>query len=155
MTKKDILILSTADWDNPFWTNKQHVAVELAKIGHRVLYIDSIGLRRPSSSSQDLKRIFHRITKSFSFPKKVRENLWVLSPIIIPSHTNRFIQKLNRFWLGLLLHLSARILKIRFSYLWTYNPLTALLIDLKHFQFSIYHCVDEIKVQHRIPLELI
>ena len=31
MTKKDILILSTADWDNPFWTNKQHVAVELAK----------------------------------------------------------------------------------------------------------------------------
>ena len=155
MTKKDILILSTADWDNPFWTNKQHVAVELAKIGHRVLYIDSIGLRRPSSSSQDLKRIFHRITKSFSFPKKVRENLWVLSPIVIPSHTNKFIQKLNRFWFGFLLHLSARILKIHFSYLWTFNPLTSLFVELKYFQFSIYHCVDEIKAQPRMPLELI
>ena len=45
--------------------------------------------------------------------------------------------------------------KIHFSYLWTYNPLTTLFIDIKHFQFSIYHCVDEIKVQPRMPLELI
>lgn len=155
MTKKNILILSTADWDNPFWTNKQHVAVELAKIGHRVLYIDSIGLRRPSSSTQDLKRIFHRITKSFSLPRKVRENLWVLSPIFIPIHSIKFIQQLNRFWLGFLLRLSAKILNIRFSYLWTYNPLTPLFIDVKFFQFSIYHCVDEIKAQPLMPLELI
>jgi hypothetical protein len=40
---KDIVVLSTADWDNPFWTNKQHVAVELANRGHRVLYIESLG----------------------------------------------------------------------------------------------------------------
>ena len=136
-SKKNIILISTADWDNPFWTNKQHVAVELATIGHRVLYIDSIGLRRPSSSPQDLKRIFHRIIKSFNFPKKVRENLWVLSPIVIPFHTNKFIQKLNRFWLSSLLYLSARILKIHFSHLWTYNPLTSLFVDLKNFQFSI------------------
>ncbi len=30
---KNIIILSTADWDNPFWTNKQHVALDLAKKG--------------------------------------------------------------------------------------------------------------------------
>ncbi|WP_426722600.1 hypothetical protein [Enterobacter cloacae complex sp. 310G5] len=29
---KDIVVLSTADWDNPFWTNKQHVALELANV---------------------------------------------------------------------------------------------------------------------------
>ena len=155
MSNKNIILFSTSDWDNPFWTNKQHVAVELAKIGHRVLYIDSIGLRRPSPTSHDLKRIFHRLTKTFSFPKEVRENLWVLSPILIPFHTNKFIQKLNKSWLCFLLHLSARILKIRFSHLWTYNPLTSLLVDLKNFQFSIYHCVDEIKEQPLMPLELI
>ncbi len=155
MTKKNILILSTADWDNPFWTNKQHVAVELAKLGHRVLYIDSIGLRRPSSSSQDLKRIFYRILKCFRPPKKVRENLWVLSPILLPFHTNKFVQKINRLWLGFVLHISAKILKFNFSLLWTYNPLTTLLIDLKLFQFSIYHCVDEIKAQPLMPTELL
>lgn len=30
--KEDIVVLSTADWDNPFWTNKQHVTVELGKV---------------------------------------------------------------------------------------------------------------------------
>ena len=155
MTKKDILILSTADWDNPFWTNKQHVAVELANLGHRILYIDSIGLRRPSSSPQDLKRIFFRLLKCFKPPEKVHGNLWVLSPIFLPFYSNKFIQKINRLWLGSLLHVSSKILNIHFSYLWTYNPLTTLFIDLKHFQFSIYHCVDEIKVQPRMPFELI
>ncbi|PLM63747.1 glycosyltransferase family 1 protein, partial [Klebsiella pneumoniae] len=45
MENKDIVLLSTADWDNPFWTNKQHVAVELSRLGYKVFYIDSLGLR--------------------------------------------------------------------------------------------------------------
>ena len=48
---RDIVLVSTADWDNPFWTNKQHVAVELARQGCKVLYVESSGLRRPSLSS--------------------------------------------------------------------------------------------------------
>lgn len=45
---KDIIMLSTADWDNPFWTNKQHGACSLAEHGYRVLYVDSMGIRRPT-----------------------------------------------------------------------------------------------------------
>ncbi|HDY8381860.1 TPA: glycosyltransferase family 1 protein, partial [Klebsiella pneumoniae] len=56
--KNDILLLSTADWDNPFWTNKQHVAIELARRGHKVLYIDSLGLRAPGLNKKDISRIF-------------------------------------------------------------------------------------------------
>jgi hypothetical protein len=41
----DFVVLSTADWDHPLWTNKQHVAVSLAGLGHRVVYVDSLGLR--------------------------------------------------------------------------------------------------------------
>ena len=41
----DVILLSTADWDHPLWTNKQHLAVSLADAGHRVLYIDSLGVR--------------------------------------------------------------------------------------------------------------
>ena len=35
----DVVMLSTADWDNPFWTNKQHVAVQLAASGCRVFIL--------------------------------------------------------------------------------------------------------------------
>ena len=49
---KDIIFISTADWDYPFWTNKQHVAVALAERGYRILYVESMGLRKPSRSEE-------------------------------------------------------------------------------------------------------
>ena len=61
--KADVVLLATADWANPFWTNKQHVAVELARRGHRVLYVDSLGLRRPSASQHDFGRILKRLVR--------------------------------------------------------------------------------------------
>ena len=30
----DFVLLSTADWDHPLWTNKQHLACSLADLGH-------------------------------------------------------------------------------------------------------------------------
>src|SRR3989304_188571 len=93
----DVVMLSTADWDNPFWTNKQHVAVQLAASGYRVFYIDSLGLRRPSASAQDTKRIFRRLQKSVTGPRKVWENIWVWSPFVIPLQKYGLIRRLNRF----------------------------------------------------------
>ena len=58
---KDIILFSTADWDNPFWTNKQHTAKQLSELGFRVLYIESLGLRTPQVKVSDLKRIKNRI----------------------------------------------------------------------------------------------
>ena len=46
MYKKDILIISTADWDNPIKTNKQYVAKELSNLGYRILYVESLGIRK-------------------------------------------------------------------------------------------------------------
>ena len=63
--KNDIVLLSTAEWDNPFWTNKQYVTVELGELDYRVLYIDSLGLRSPSVNSSDFFRIYKRVKKAF------------------------------------------------------------------------------------------
>ena len=43
----DFVVLATADWDHPLWTNKQHTALTLAAAGHRVLYVESLGIRPP------------------------------------------------------------------------------------------------------------
>ena len=41
MTKSHhIVVISTADWDHPLWTNKQHVSCSLAEHGFNVLYVD-------------------------------------------------------------------------------------------------------------------
>ena len=44
--QKNIILISTADWNHPLWTNKQHVSLSLANAGFRVLYVESLGLRK-------------------------------------------------------------------------------------------------------------
>lgn len=155
MNHKDIVLLSTGDWDNPFWTNKQHVAVELSKVGCRVFYIDSLGLRRPSASARDFKRIINRLLKAVRPPRKVRDNLWVWSPIVLPWHDRVFVRKINRMLLAAGLSFWSSLLGFKKPLLWTYNPLTAEFFDLSRFFYKVYHCVDEIKAQPGMPVKLL
>ncbi|WP_342594589.1 glycosyltransferase [Salinicola lusitanus] len=152
MEKFDIVMLSTADWDNPFWTNKQHVARELARRGHRVFYINSLGLRQPSFNRSDMKRIAARLKSFFSRPRHVEENVIVWSPIVIPLQRFSLVRRINRFSLGLMIRLLTRCHGFRNPVLWTYNPLTLRLLDVSRYRFLIYHCVDEIKAQPDMPV---
>jgi len=151
----DITLLSTADWDNPFWTNKQHVAVELARRGHRVLYIDSLGLRAPTASAQDVRRIFRRLRKALRPPRQVAAGLWVWSPIVIPLQRFAAVRAFNRQFLGVALRLWSAVLAIRPQLLWTYNPMTVELLPLKRFGMVVYHCVDAINAQPGMPSQQI
>jgi len=143
----DVVLLSTAEWDNPFWTNKQHVAVQLAGAGYRVFYIDSLGLRRPSASKQDIKRILRRLFKFFKGVHQSRKNIWVWSPFVVPLQGYSFFRWLNKFFLTLLLKYHLKKMGFKQTILWTYNPLTTQLLYINAFEKIIYHCVDEIKAQ--------
>lgn len=155
MKIKNVVLLSTADWDNPFWTNKQHVAVSLAEEGFRVFYIDSLGLRQPSANSSDFGRILRRLKRAFKAPREVKRNIWVWSPIIIPFQKYSFIRKLNRLILSTWLKWNLKKLNINKNILWTYNPLTLDLLNTDGYEKLVYHCVDEIKAQPGMPVEIL
>jgi len=155
MNNKDIVILSTAEWSNPFWTNKQHVAVALEKMGYRVFYIDSLGLRRPSASTQDFNRILKRLKTAFRHPREVKKNIWVWSPIILPFQSISWVRGLNRFLFGLWLSFWLKKKDFKKYTLWTYNPLTTRILEVNNFNNLIYHCVDEIKAQPGMPVQLL
>lgn len=157
MRPSDVIIMSTADWDNPFWTNKQHVAVQMAALGHRVIYIDSLGLRRPSASSSDLKRILVRLKRAVKPPRLVRHNIWVWSPVVLPLHNVKPVRFLNRMLLGLGLSFWMRVrgFRHRDSIFWTYSPITTSIFRLSKFRMAVYHCVDEVKAQPGMPVATI
>ncbi|MFM0095238.1 glycosyltransferase [Paraburkholderia nemoris] len=155
MKRDDIILFSTADWDNPFWTNKQHVAVELARRGHRVLYVESIGLRQPSVTGADISRLARRLIKGLSGARKVRNGLWVWSPLVIPFQRYSIIRKINRFLLNAGLAACLVFLRFERSIAWTYNPLTTRFFNISNFKKVIYHCVDEIKAQPGIPADIV
>ena len=145
--RKDIVLVSTAEWHHPFWTNKQHTAVALARQGCRILYIDSLGLRKPSANHRDFFRIGRRLLRGLRLPEQVHEGIWVCSPIVIPAARSSLIQRCNKLILRLYLYVCQAYLGFVAPILWTYNPLTLRLIDSKNYNKIIYHCVDEISAQ--------
>ena len=155
MGARDVVLLSTADWDNPFWTNKQHVATELSRRGFRVLYVESLGLRQPTLKSRDLRRIARRILRSIRFPRQVRSNLWIWSPLVVPAHDRPWARRVNRLLLRAGLALCSWRLKLRSDILWTYNPLTADVLRLSQFRLVVYHCVDDVKAAPGMPAQAI
>lgn len=155
LSQYDIILLSTAEWDHPFWTNKQHVALNLSQLGYRVLYVDSLGLRQPSATAQDLGRIWKRLVKAIKPPRKVRDNLWVWSPVVFPFQKISLIRFCNRILLNIGLIFLTNCLNFKKKIFWTYNPLTTEFFNLNCFDYIVYHCVDEIKAQPGMPTQLL
>ena len=151
----DVVVLATADWEHPLWTNKQHVSLSLAEAGCRVLYVESLGLRPAKANGRDLKRITQRLWHGLCPPRRVRANLWVWSPLVIPGGTSSFVIWINRLSLAFGLGLALRMLGFRKPWLWTYNPLTLSVLDLSSFSLRIYHAVDAVEEQPCMPHSLI
>ena len=151
----DIVLLSTADWDHPLWTNKQHVACSLASEGERVLYVESLGLRSVQAKTQDFRRILRRLLLGLRFVRQVRPGIWVLSPLVLPGGSQGGALLLNRLMLRCSVSLACWVLRFRSPWLWTYNPLTLLYLPLKGFTLSVYHAVDAVQEQPCMPRALI
>ena len=147
----DFIVLATADWDHPLWTNKQHTAQSLVEAGHRVLYVESLGIRAPRVGAADRTRILRRLRRMLQLPRRRLNGLWVWSPPVLPGGHAGLGLQINRCLLRTGLWMAARWLRLRRPILWTYNPLTTLYLDLNRFAASVYHCVDRIQDQPGMP----
>jgi len=153
--KGPILLCSTADWDNPFWTNKQHMAVQFALHGYQVLYVDSLGLRRPTLASCDLGRIFRRLVRAVPVPRQVRPNIWRVSPVVIPLHGVTALRRLNDCLLIATLRWHLSLLGFGAPLIWSYNPLLHDVIRHLPHRGVVYHCVDDLRTAPGLPGEVI
>lgn len=149
MRPSPVIVLSTADFDAPIWTNKQHIAVRLAKHAE-VHYINSTGVRRATLSIQDVRRSLGRIVKWFAGRQHVAAGLKdevgpvVHSPLILPFPGSTLARAANR----ILLKVQLRTLRNKYSSatLWSFTPLTYGLE--RDFARVVYHSVD---LLHALP----
>ena len=143
-TDTSLICLSTADWDAPLWTNKQHLMQRLGAAGVEVLYIDSLGLRTPSASAQDAGRIVRRLKAWRPFARPVDRRVLRDSPLVLPFHGNAAAARLNA---GLL---KARVRRNEARHgldrpvLWTYTPSAIQVHSPRRHSALVYHCVDDL-----------
>ena len=152
VSKKNFLILSTADWSSKYWTNKQNVAKEIAKKGHNVLYVESVGIRKPNiSSKKDFLRASRKIFHSFKKNKK-KGNIQIISPPIIPFKTK--FKFFFAIYNDLLENKIIEVLKkdsIEEINIITYHPFFELKKLKSYKNKIIYHCVDDLSSVEGIP----
>ncbi|HYV17884.1 MAG TPA: glycosyltransferase [Verrucomicrobiae bacterium] len=124
-------------------TSKTHIMRLLARAGSRVLWVNSIGLRRPSASRGDARRIFDKVRRSVRGCREVEPNLFVTSPLALPLHGLAVADRFNRALLGSTLRRLCRRLDFDQPILWTFMPNVGGLLGACRERCVIYHCVDE------------
>jgi len=145
----DFVIIANA-WGaaecNP--TSKHQIALELGRQGHRVLWIEGAGMRRPSlGSGADRRRIVSKIAKSLGGARPAgitssgRGEIDVLSPLLLPLPSLGVVRRIN----GWLFRTAARHWVARLGFrdpvLVNYVPVLADVMRGWHGTV-VYHCVD-------------
>jgi len=129
------------DWDaDP--TSKHQVMKILAR-SNRVLWVNSIGLRRPGATAQDASRIIAKVKKFARGPVCVAPNLHVLTPLAIPFHDMPGVPTINAWLLSRYIRSQAKRLGMTRFQMWSFMPTTAPLVPYLKPDKLIYYCVDE------------
>ena len=150
LTPRDCVLFSTADWDEPYWTNKQHTASIMAARGWRVLYVESVGFRSPKvGSGRDWARLWRRLWRGMQSlalgPPRRATNIWVLSPLMVPAkHHWPIIRALNQALLRWSVGRFAKSHRFVKPVVWTYHPFMLDAITTLARGPLVYHCVDDI-----------
>jgi glycosyltransferase involved in cell wall biosynthesis len=143
---RQIVCVGTADWRTELPIN-QHQLMRRLAAHNEVLFIESLGLRRPQLAGRDLRRIWRRLGRG------QRDGLQVLSPLVIPFHGSGAARALNRRLLRGQVGRAARRLGLRRPLLWAYAPQADDLVAGLDPALVIYHCVDDLAAQKGVDAE--
>jgi glycosyltransferase involved in cell wall biosynthesis len=139
---EDIVCVGFADWQSELLTNQHHLMSRLGEL-NRVLFIESLGLRRPQLAGSDLRRIMQRLDKTLGGLRTIGD-VHVISPPVIPLHTSRLIRAVNARLLRWSVARATKRLGIREPILWAYAPQAEALIEDLRPSAVLYHCVDDL-----------
>ncbi|MCK5223963.1 hypothetical protein KAR04_04275 [Candidatus Calescamantes bacterium] len=142
--RKELIMLSTAYWDEPSWTNKQHIATEFHKKGYSVLYIEPplfIG-RFLLNMIQKVKRL--PWYKKLILLRKIKKGFFVFSTFyIFPARFHELNYRLGTSLILCAIRMVKLLLGFSKPYLINYLPNGARYIGQLSERSSLYDCVDE------------
>jgi len=135
------LFLSTTDWDAPQFGSRQQIALQIARRGHRVLFVEiPRALHSIISDSAGTWRAVRRMGRVREIALRL---LAYTPPPVLPVYYNPVVNALNQRLLLRYLRRCLARLDWRPDVLWTYWPNTAHLIGRLGERVSVYHCIDD------------
>ena len=137
---RDLLCFSH-DW-NSDPLSKNHLMRILAR-QNRILWINSIGYRRPAASKADLTRAVSKLTSALEPVREVEPGIFVLNPLAIPAYGSQAVRRFNRQFLRWQVQRAMRQLRFSRVINFVFNPAAAVIAGALDEDKLIYYCVDE------------
>jgi glycosyltransferase involved in cell wall biosynthesis len=156
------LIMFGEDWGaHP--SSTQHLARQLAH-DRKILWVNSIGLRRPRLDRHDLARLGHKLASAARGTHKAagREpqpaNLTVAAPLVLPFPGSRIAERINHELLKLQTRATLTRLQIAQPILWTSLPSAVCALGAFAERAVVYYCGDDfgalVGVDHAAVIEM-
>jgi glycosyltransferase involved in cell wall biosynthesis len=143
MIKDRIIIVFGDDWGR-YPSTLQHIMKELIKY-NKIIWIGSLGLRKPKFSFSDLKRIFEKLRNMFLKKEvaKKDENIFIINPFIIPFHNLKIARFINKTSLVKKIQKAVNLLGNTKPLLITSQPIVGDVIKGLNLTSSHYFCLDD------------
>ena len=141
----DVLCFSTVDWDH-LWYHPQALMSRFARDAHRVLYVDTIGLRSPQV--RDFRRIALRVRNRLGAKrgglKLTPEGVSVYSPLLLPFLNAPLARRLNVEMLVSSLNKRMARAGMPHPVLWVYLPTWTVLqcVNRIPHRMLVYNAID-------------
>ncbi len=148
---RDIVCVGSADWATQLPINQHQLMGRLAA-RNNVLFVESLGLRRPQLAGRDLSRLWRRLRRGLRGAQPA-DGLHVLAPLVLPLHSVGAVRALNRRLLRFQAGRAARRLGMKAPVLWAYVPQAEVLLDVLDPSLVVYHCVDDVAAQKGVDAE--
>ncbi|HWI72026.1 MAG TPA: hypothetical protein VNT55_08735, partial [Baekduia sp.] len=152
LTDKDIVCVGFSDWNGELLTNEQHLLVRMARDGNTILFVESLGVRRPQVAARDLRRMARRMVLGVQPPRAI-DGLHVLSPLVLPLHDVPAARRVNAWLLPWLVGRAAKGLGMRNPILWSFVPQAEVLLDALQPSKVLYYNDDDHAAKKGIDAE--
>lgn len=147
------IVVFAEDWGrHP--SSTQHILRQMIIQGHRVIWFNSIGLRNPSLSSRDVKRLFAKLFSALGMKKEdgrlstdvVDDGsapVKIIHPLVFPKPSNGMMRYANKRILGDLVRREMKTAGMRSPILWITTPSAECITDAVPFKKIVYYCCDD------------
>jgi hypothetical protein len=137
-----IVCLPINEWSG-LPVNSHHLMREAATRGYRVLWVDPIGLRRPTLTRKDVAKLRRRLRDLREPLSAVAPGIWRLATVGVPLQDTRLGIALNTRLLAPQVRVALRRLKARRVLLWVYPPQLLMLRSVVPCDIAIYYRTDD------------
>lgn len=123
-------------------TSKHHLMKLLSRHNH-IIWVNYHASRKPRWSAKDAGAIAGKIRQIIQGPRRVADNVTVVTPLVVPLPGNRTVASLNAELLARQIRSVLNDLPERPTQLWSFAPDVDYLCGRFDEELCLYYCVDE------------